>query len=449
MRTKLPLFLLALLLAVGAYALYQRIEFYTKLEDGPWSEAAQRNPFFAAQRYLEMEHIAVRSDAELSPSEDLVGGGTLILDRSTAVKNKDVAERLLQWVARGGHLIVAPGYAFDGDVLLAHLHVKRLWPHSEDNDEDKNTEKNKTENKDGKAQAEKPAPQKNGDDESFGKKLSERMREYNARLKRGDEPAAKTDTGNAQCPAPDPTDLTEVQLPGATAPLRIAFSNYTVLEQPYLTKDGDPPASDVPKPAYHIANKSGAHMIGFDIGKGRVTVLSDMTIWTYKDIGEHDHVLLLDALIDHNASVHFLYGVNAPSLTTLLWRYAPEATLAGGLLLLAWLLYRGRRFGPILDSARSERRASADHWLAAARYQWRHGQAEALLSAARERIEQRAAARLPGYAQWSTADKLAALSALSAIATSDLNTALYAHADASADRFQHRIATLQQLGSQL
>lgn len=426
MRINLPLLLVVVLVAVGAYALYERGEFYRKSVPGPWSEAAQRNPFFAAQRYLAMEHVAVSSGTELAPDTDLNTDGTLILSRSTAVMGPGMAARLWRWIERGGHLIVAPGLASANDPLLAHVGVRRILVDT-DTASDKSVKA---------APDKKAAPDHN---KKQNKKLSELLREYNAQIRHD----AKT--VNTQCPAPDPTDLTDVQIPGAAEPLRIDFSNLLALTQIGRAKR----AHAVPKPDFIAANKSGTHLMRFNIGAGRLTVLSDIYIWTGTNIGEHDHVLLLDALIDHSRPVRFLYGIRAPTLRALLWRHAPETVIAAMALLLAWLVYRGRRFGPILDEANNARRASGEHWLAAARYQWQQGLSDTLLQAAREPIEQKAAQRFPGYAHWPAAEQLAALSAASAIPAADLQAALHAPATRDAERFRDRIAILQLLGNRL
>lgn len=445
MRINLPLLLIALLVAVGFYALYDRVEFYKKTEDGPWSEAAQRNPFLAAQRYLEEQHIVVRSDAELSPREDLSGRGTLVLMHSNAVKNELLAEKILDWVEQGGHLIVQPDHDAEDDFLLAQYHITKQWA-SDDDDKAAEGEDSVEDDEVEPESAPTPIPKKEAKDDTWEeKKISQRLREYNEKIKQPKPLDGSKDSPNTQCASPDFTDLTEIQLPGSAHIIQAEFSNYSVLKQPYFEERDHASANDVRKPAFFIGNKSGVHLAQFSVGTGKLTVLSDISIWMHKEIGDRDHALLLDELIDPTQPVHFLYGVNMPSLTTLLWRNAYEALCASAILLLAWLIYKGRRFGSILDIKRDQRRASSEHWLAAARYQWQHDQSAALFAAARAGVNKQAALRFPGFAQWPGAEQIAALSATSKLSSDALSTALHASPSTDSDQFCECIATLQQL----
>ncbi|MFT3928943.1 MAG: DUF4350 domain-containing protein [Spongiibacteraceae bacterium] len=450
MRINTPLLLCVLLAAVGVYALYDRIEFYKKSEQGPWSEAALNNPFLAAQRYLEEQHVVVRSDAELSPREDLATRGTLVLMSSTAVKNEFLAEKILDWVEHGGHLIVEASDDADNELLLTKLHITKNWG-SEDEDEGDNSSANDEPKP--VAEAEQPPTPaakseetaEDDDDALTEKKLSQRLREYNEKIKQNKSVQDSNDSKDRQCPTPDPTRLTNIQLPGNSHIIQAQFSNYSRLEQPYFRNGDNKPAADVHKPTFFIRNQSGVHLTQFTLGAGKLTVLSDISIWTRKEIADYDHALLLDALIDPSHPVHFLYGVNMPSLTTLLWRNAYEALCAGVLLLLAWLVYRGRRFGSTLDATSDQRRASSEHWLAAARYQWQNDQAAALIDAVRATIIKQAALRFPGFEQWSEHEQITVLSAESHLSKDILRTALHMSTTDDSDQFCECITTLQQL----
>lgn len=119
-----PLALIALLLGGGAW-------FYFNFERVPGRERvgfqgeARRNPFLAAMRLIERMGVRTREARRVTDLDVLPPGGTLILARHRAGLTKPRVERILSWVAAGGHLILeAEGYR-DPDALLDALGVMR------------------------------------------------------------------------------------------------------------------------------------------------------------------------------------------------------------------------------------------------------------------------------------------------------------------------------------
>lgn len=424
MARKLGLLAVLLLLAFGAYQLWQHIEFYTEETDTGPRAAALSNPFLAAQRYLEQRGRSARGGAGLEQLDALPAGGSLIIDDAARVLTRQRAAALLRWVAQGGHLIVGAGFPDEGeaDPLLDIFSVQKYATDY----------KSKDCGCDGDGENKPP------------KKLSELLRAENARIRR--EGAGRTKA--KQDPPVDPQELAALHFTGAAQPLHIHFSPYTALKQPHIGADADA-GSKAPVPGYWAGNAGGTQFLQFAVGRGTLTVLSDIGIWQYRRIGEQDHALLLELLTAPGRPVQFLYGAQLPNLAALLWRHGRELVIAAALWLCAWLVYRARRFGPVLERPYQVRRSLAEHIRAAAAYVWHTEGADTLLREPRADVQRRARALLPGYAALPPEQRIAALSAHSGIDGPAIERALYADLHSDADAFRAAVLTLQTLENQL
>jgi hypothetical protein len=118
-----PLILLALLI-VGGLALWlsqnlvkRNVEVYTG-----YGEAAQRNPFYLAERLLTRLGATVHSIRRLDELPDpLDPADTLLVAIPTYALSAGEAQRLLNWVGQGGHLIIGVQHPYEPDQGLDHL----------------------------------------------------------------------------------------------------------------------------------------------------------------------------------------------------------------------------------------------------------------------------------------------------------------------------------------
>lgn len=136
--------------------------------------------------------------------------------------------------------------------------------------------------------------------------------------------------------------------------------------------------------------EKGYGLLQYRLGKGVVTVLSDIGFITNRQIGRHDHALALALLLDlpRHPHVWFVRDVKMPSLATLIWQRAPAAVVAAAVLIFLWLWSLGGRLGPLLPSAQRPRRDLGEHLEAGANYLWRLDKAQRLFSAHQRRLEQ-------------------------------------------------------------
>ncbi|MCP4043059.1 MAG: DUF4350 domain-containing protein, partial [Gammaproteobacteria bacterium] len=293
------------------------------------SHLARRNPYLAADRFLNRIGVQAESisgrDQLLSLPED---GGTLLVNDFGANLPPEREKALLEWIGRGGHLIVA---------------ARKQWDVEE---------------------------------ESSGDHL---LDQFGVRLATDASP----EEDNQE------PDVDEAQNEGVFSPVEVSFSDYPgslkvhfnarrVLEDSAGTATGS------------IGGAKGYHLLQYREGDGLLSVLSDIRFLTNDHIGEQDHALFLALLIGlEEERVWLLYSSNMPPLVTLLWRYAPH--LVAMLVLLTFLaLWRlTARTGPLLTGRSVARRNLLEHLEAAAAFAWRTDWASGMFKTSQSAIEQK------------------------------------------------------------
>jgi len=127
---------LALLVFLG-WGLYSSIEFYDETEQTAGSIRAQRNPYLAAQLFMQEGGIdAVEADS-LIGLNTLDGVATVLITDANQVVNPRQLEQVLTWLENGGTLIVtANSFTKSDDLLLEKFNVEVLWPKRDDDPDD-------------------------------------------------------------------------------------------------------------------------------------------------------------------------------------------------------------------------------------------------------------------------------------------------------------------------
>jgi hypothetical protein len=114
-----------LLLIVGlaviaflGWGIYSSIEFYDDTEHTSWSLKALRNPYLAAQQFMQQSDIdSVEADS-LVGLDTLEGVSTVLITDANQVVNPRQLEQVLAWLEDGGNLIVTANSIDDSDHLL-------------------------------------------------------------------------------------------------------------------------------------------------------------------------------------------------------------------------------------------------------------------------------------------------------------------------------------------
>lgn len=364
MRARLRFKPLLALLLLGAFAwlLYHAIEFYEETEQSGWSIDALRNPYLAAELFMQASDIEVGNIDSLARLDRLGGVGTLFFGDTGQVQAPRQLERIMNWLDGGGNVIYAANStAYEDDLLLAEFEV-------------------------GVALADL------GEDDGGERTLSETMREFNRQLEQG-----KSREEIARALGERGLSLTRVSFGDDIGDLEAAFDNGRVLTHPHIADSED---SDVRhRPFSWSASDYGVHMMQFEVGAGLLTIVSDPGIWTSFRIDAYDHAYLLWLLSSDAGDFAVVRSVVRETVWSLARKNAAELLIAAALLLLAWIWTAGHRFGRLLPRETSRTRALGEHFSSVSHYLWHRRLGTYLVTPLRQRLLRRASSRLADFAR--------------------------------------------------
>lgn len=363
------------------WGIYSSIEFYDDTEHTSWSLQALRNPYLAAQQFLQQSGIDSVEAGSLIELNNLNGVTTILIADANQVVNSRQLEQVLGWLENGGNLIVAANSIGDSeDLLLEEFNVEVSWRSQNDT----------TENED------RPDDDQHDDDsddvnpEESGQSISESLREYNQQIDAGKSPEEITLFLSGNYP------LTTLNFSDDIGNLEIAFIPNRVLTHAYI--DDEEYDESLPQPSFWSASEYGIHLMQFDVGSGLLTIISDPTIWTSDRIDQHDHAYLLWVLSSKDGDFAILHPTLRDSIWILISRNAPEFLLALTLSIALWLWYLGHRFGRIVPRDSSGGRALSEHFSATANYLWHCKASDQLIEPVRLQIFHRASIAIPEFA---------------------------------------------------
>ncbi|WP_263145217.1 DUF4350 domain-containing protein [Pseudomonas sp. RIT-PI-AD] len=415
--------LVVLLLGLlAAYVLGQLQPYQKVLEHGPAPEVAA-NPYLAAEHFLRQRNLKVRHADGLDVLDGLPSPGqTLLLlgDRSRMTPRQ--ADRLLDWAAKGGHLLFVAERLYDekrhasGDLLADRLGIQQYL--SEDLDED---------------QASTNASDDPADDEP----AEQDAQQADAPDADAEAPTAETaDESNE--PADDFPELTQLYLENEEHPAYFSF-------------DTDFHLYDSENRAHAWANSATAtHMLQLYQGDGLVTVVSDPWLWQNDGIADYDNAWLLWYLTQ-DTDVTLLYRADRDDLASLLARYFPQGLVALALLLAAALWHVGVRQGPLQRPPAPARRQLEEHLRASADFLLRRSGQHSLLSGLQRDIQRRARRRHPGFERLPVAEQWQVLGRMTRLPTKAISQAMrpLPRQPLSAAEFTRQVAHLQSLRNAL
>ncbi len=372
---KAGIVLAALFVGLLVWAVYWFIanheRHYRDIRTGVSAEA-RRNPFLAAERFLrglglESQSIPGREYLLRPPAET----GVLLVNRLSPNLTLAHEQALLDWIESGGHLIVTANQA---------------WKEGDD---------------EGSSRA-NPVLQR------FGVRLRIRT---GKRGSEGSNRATQTDENVKEDEASYPPLPISFQRYGE--PVKVAFQASRVLEE----------FGDLADRA--VDGDEGAHVLQFDVGQGRLTVLSDHRFLLNDHIGEFDHALFLALLTEDKRRVWLLYSSRMPSLFSLLWRAAPFLVLSVLALSVFWLWSLTLGSGPLLPRQTRVRRNLLEHLDAAASYAWQTDRAVSMFQGSQKVLEQAWRRRYPILGRLERAERCARIAELVGLAAPMVETALY------------------------
>ena len=393
--------LLSLLGLVVAFGLvgwwlhtHERVQ---RVVDMPRTGEARRNPLFALQVALEKEGVPVKArrrlqlfaDGAREPAVPLAARDTLVLYNDPRALNAREVDTLLQWVGKGGHLIVRTPplglLARSTPVpLLARLQLLALdGEHSE----------------------------------------CENVRGAHAH---------PMDTAEAVAKAAEAGDE-------GTGLLFCAARRFTLIGANPVHSWGD--------------LQNGYVFARVRHGRGSVDVLADLDFLDSDGLADPASYQLARQLLQPNhdaGTVHLVYATQMPSLWATIIRHSWMAWVPLLLALAFWLWRRMQRFGPALAAPALERRSLLEHITASGELAYRYGYAHLLYDAARNALLARLRRRDPQAAALQGEPQLMLLAErFKDVPASEIRDALLPPFGNDHTAFRTRIATLIRLRNRL
>jgi len=321
--------LLLLLLAALAVLLYNA-EWVEEVRNDGYGPAAQRNPYLAAEQFLERIAVDVRERDGLALLDDLPSTEHLLVlagsRRSLSERRTDALQR---WVEEGGLLVLLATERWDddaqssGDRLLDRLGFRLLGM-------------------DGRP-------------------------DWAVGLEALAENLGEGDCSHAAA-------LTRVDLAGSPQALQVGLAQHRL-----LLYDGQLPVEA-------SSNQIGAQLYRLQLGGGELVVLTDLGLWRNTRIDCWDNAHLLRVLVDGRRTLWWLYNVQVPPLPVAVWQRFPALVVATGLWLLAWVWHSGFRPLPARAEVPARRRQLVEQLDGLARFRWQQGDRAGLLAPLRRRL---------------------------------------------------------------
>lgn len=379
--------LLACLLGAGGYFVWSKAIPYDEVVDRGPSPEALANPYLAAEHFLSQQGLAVDHANSVERLTTLPAKGhSLLLLGERSNMSPRQVEQLLAWAKSGGHLLLV---------------AEALW------------------------------------DEETGKSGDLLLDRLDIHQTLSDEPEelAPTEKKPLKKKAPD---LTKLYVDNETAPAYFSFdTDFNLIDPKHLAQ-------------FSANSARSSHLMQLDLGRGRVTVITDSDLWKTQSIGRHDNAWLLWYLTQ-GTGVTLLFNSDFDDLFTLLVRYFPQALVAL-IALIALALWRaGMRQGPIQSPPPNARRQLQEHLKASADFLLRRSGQGTLLRALQRDVLRAARRRHTGFEHLDNAEQWRVLEHLTHQPSHVISQALgplSAKRLSSAD-FSRQVACLQTLRNAL
>ncbi|MCJ8269170.1 MAG: hypothetical protein MJK04_07175, partial [Psychrosphaera sp.] len=219
----------------------------------------------------------------------------------------------------------------------------------------------------------------------------------------------------------------------------------------------------------------GLQLLQLTVGEGKLTVLTDMKLWTNSKLACFNNAYLLQELIRPGKKTWLLFHEDMPSLWTLLWQKNHTLVVSALTLLAFWIWSQTLRFGPLTIVVNTVRRNFIEHIEASARYRWHcfirnagkntgqddakdedsqstgqgTGASEHIVELLRHQIVQKVTLRHPDLDLMNEQQQLELIGRLSDTEVGEVHFALFADIAVKHDPIVRQVQRLQQLRKQL
>ncbi|MEM7358889.1 MAG: DUF4350 domain-containing protein [Pseudomonadota bacterium] len=352
-RLMIPLFLLALIGLV--YYSYNRwFEEYEYTVHTGASQAALRNPYLAAQRFLQHENTRLEVVTGAPDFANIPDNANVFLSEvDNIIITESHVNAALDWLNRGGTILAGVGVEPQGYAsLVARLGVEVDTYYEGFDDEFAN--------------------ENLVDEEGAPLDAADRMREINRRIKEQNEADAERadDTAEEADGIPTSEDHQHeyflMQLQEVDEGAQVAVVDNIKLYHESWWEDAED--SHPYTPTGWSQDEHGVRLVQFDVGEGRITLFSSANYWTNDRIGIADHAFLLRYFIHDGQPIYFYADFVSSSLLQLMRKYMPELILITLLLTMLWLWNRAVRVTAIRGESESRTAPFEQHLIAASQY---------------------------------------------------------------------------------
>lgn len=339
--------LLLLLVAVLMASLWWRIEWIeVEVRGGP-SEAALADPFLAARQYLQAQGVTIESRQhfrDLDPGgwlDTLSTDAVIVLVDSYGVISEERSSRLLEWVSRGGHLVVSARSPFRG--AAASGETSQL--------------------SDPLFKAFAVSLEASGQTEMTDADWRQ-LQDFSQLV---------GFTADKACELMATQVLIEFEDDGHAGAVDVNF-----LRPEILVANGPPPSA--------AAGGDWPRLLQFEEGEGLVTFVTSLEPWKNYAIGCLDHAWFLQSLAPVGGPLVLFHDQDRTPPWADWGARFPELWLLVILWMLVWLWWRGGRFGPLQPAADAVAGSRQAHYQACGDFLWDQAGGQALIEWQRQQL---------------------------------------------------------------
>jgi len=227
---------------------------------------------------------------------------------------------------------------------------------------------------------------------------------------------------------------------------QVDFDDYLIISQTAQFK------SEI---IWTVEDNERVHALQIVVGRGRMTLLSDVRIFRNEYIESYDHAAFLLSLANDQLGSSgegvFYYSLfeDRMSLYQWLWENAKllMMSIVVFIVIVLWMLIP--RFGPLINVHQPVRRQFLDHLKASGNYHWRQGHYFRLLMEVRKQLSHKVKLKYPEWSGLSKHDQVLRFVEITKIEESAIENALFDNDVEHVNDFIKKIKILEKLRKSL